>query len=214
MNKILKTFSLLLLGISVNIFAADKPCDINLTNVIDDALDSELSLTETSDALKKGYKGRLNEYADSPDIKALRWEEYQRRDGTAGWEFDRWSNNYDLNQSRWRIADVKVDEYWESIGNIGRKEVAVDNLPDDFDAGRRLDIGDDLSSPPWGIEVKSGYATLNVKIRQQLNVDRYLQNEARWNISWYFDGTASKPLLDALDEAGIPYSFRDIVNNP
>jgi hypothetical protein len=132
----------------------------------------------------------------SAEHKAAAWKAYQERGGE--WNYERWGNVYEQNMVRARAANKVVDDYHATLG-WGKREVTVD-------AGgqaRRLDIADVATRK--GVEVKSGYTTLNEEIRSEIARDAILKGQG-WDIRWHFEGTASKPLLEALEKAGIPYT--------
>lgn len=132
----------------------------------------------------------------SAEHKAAAWKAYRERGGE--WNYERWGNVYERNMVRARVANKVVDDYHATLG-WGRREVTVD-------AGgqaRRLDIADVATRR--GVEVKSGYTTLNEEIRSEIARDALLRGQG-WDIRWHFDGKASKPLREALNKLGIPYT--------
>jgi hypothetical protein len=142
----------------------------------------------------------------SPEHKAARWAEYQARPN-AGWSYERWSKVYDLNMKRAMKASAAEKAFHEMLGGWGKPQVTVDveGVP------RRLDLeGPDLFAGPGirhGVEYKTGYITLSQDIKWEVLRDSLLVQQGR-RITWIFEGTASKPLLQALDDAGIKYLFR------
>lgn len=105
---------------------------------------------------------------------ASRWDEYQARGGT--WGYDRWSGTNAQNMDRARAAHRAANVYHARLG-WGQREVTVQvRMPDGSTANRRL----------WEIER-----------------DRALVRDAYWSIEWVFQGTVSEPLRRALQEAGI-----------
>lgn len=137
--------------------------------------------------------------AGSPQHKATRWQEYQDRGGE--WNYDRWSQTYDNNMVRARDAHAIVDSYHQRLG-WGEREITIKDVGGTGQT-RRLDIADVTTQR--GVEVKSGYASLDEAIRSELARDRLLVDEG-WDIRWHFEGTASQPLKEALTNAGIPYT--------
>jgi uncharacterized protein involved in outer membrane biogenesis len=135
--------------------------------------------------------------AGSTAHRAARWEAYQARGGT--WGRARWDAAYDLNMSRATDANKVVDAYHAKLG-WGKREVTIDveGIP------RRLDIADAASMR--GREIKSGYQTATQENLWEVQRDQILR-DGGWDLQWHFEGRASKPLLRALDSAGIPYSF-------
>jgi hypothetical protein len=134
--------------------------------------------------------------AGSAEHKAAAWKAYQERGGE--WSYERWSNVYEQNMIQAREANKIADAYQSTLG-WGKREVTVD-------AGgqaRRLDIADVATKR--GVEVKSGYTTLDAEIRSEIARDKILVEQG-WDIQWRFEGKASKPLLEELKNAGIKYS--------
>jgi RHS repeat-associated protein len=130
--------------------------------------------------------------------KAARWEEYQARGGQ--WGYDRWSQVYEQNMVRARVANQAADAYHQKLG-WGEREVTVDveGVP------RKLDIAD--VARRRGAEHKTGYQTATQENLWEIERDRIL-TEQGWEMRWQFDGTASKPLKKALDEAKIPHNLQ------
>ncbi len=137
--------------------------------------------------------------AGSPEHKAMRWKEYQDRGG--GWDYDRWSKTYDNNMVRAKEAHQAVDAYHTQLG-WGSREATVDVEGVD----RRLDIADVATQR--GVEYKTGYQYLGEENRSEMARDEVLVKKYGWDISWVFEGKASKQLLDALKKAGIKVSVR------
>ena len=135
----------------------------------------------------------------SPEHKAERWAEYQERTGGKGWDYDRWSKTYENNMQRARLSHQAADAYRERLG-WGKREVTVDvdGTP------RRLDIADVATRR--GVEHKRGYVSQTEDVLSELARDAKLVKKG-WQIEWVFEGTASKPLLEALDAAKIKYKF-------
>jgi hypothetical protein len=80
---------------------------------------------------------------------------------------------------------------------------------------RILDIADEELKK--GIEHKTtiktdgskGYFSLDQRIREEIEKDRYLIEEEGWEITWVFENAkASEPLLKALKESGIKVQFK------
>ncbi len=134
--------------------------------------------------------------------KAARWQEYQNGGGT--WTYERWSKVYDLNQSRATAANAAVDAYHQDLG-WGKREVvvsAIEGAPD-----RKLDIGD--LEGMRGIEHKTGYQSATEGNLSEVARDAALVKKG-WKIKWVFEGSASKPLLEALKTSGIEVEFRAV----
>jgi hypothetical protein len=133
--------------------------------------------------------------------KAARWQEYQDRGGE--WPYDRWSNVYDSNVTRARLANQATDAYHDTLG-WGEREVTVTSNVDGVDYARRLDIADQATLQ--GVEYKTGYQTATQDNLWEIARDKALQDKAGWSIKWVFRDSASQPLQDALTEAGIDFS--------
>ncbi len=133
--------------------------------------------------------------------KATRWQEYVDNGGT--WKYERWSNVYDANMTRASAANEAVDAYHQTL-DWGQREVTVTSNVDGVDYARRLDIADVASQR--GIEYKTGYQYGSADNLWEVARDQSLV-ENGWDIQWVFRDSASQPLLDALDQAGIRYSI-------
>jgi hypothetical protein len=132
----------------------------------------------------------------SAEHKADAWARYQERDG-AGWTYERWSNVYEQNMTRWTRSDQAAEEYWETIGKWGEREGTV-NLPNG--QTRRLDITDVAGRR--GVEHKTGDQYLTADNLSELERDAMLVEDG-WSIQWVFAGHVSKPLEARLRAAGI-----------
>jgi hypothetical protein len=136
----------------------------------------------------------------SPEHMAQRWREYQSNPDNAGWTYERWRRNYELNQTRALDAQREVEAYAESLGWGSTSQISL-NLPEL--GGRRLDIIDRESRR--GIEYKGGnYFYRDPDIMLELAKDKALVVRG-WTIEWVFqvsDGV-SQPLIDDLIDAGI-----------
>ncbi|WP_170229085.1 RHS repeat domain-containing protein [Polyangium fumosum] len=134
----------------------------------------------------------------SPEHKAARWKEYQERGGE--WSYERWSKTYDNNMQRATKAHEVADAYHQQLG-WGEREVTV-NVKEGVT--RRLDIADEATKR--GVEIKSGNQYATQDNLWEIERDAMLVKQG-WDITWKFDGHASKPLLEELDKAGIPYTI-------
>jgi hypothetical protein len=132
----------------------------------------------------------------SVEHKAARWEAYKARGGK--WDYEHWSNIYERNMLRASRANQAADAFHEKLG-WGRREVTVDveGVP------RRLDIADPATQKGWEIKTGRQYATQ--ENLWEVQRDQILREEG-WDIRWHFEGRASKPLIKALNEAGIPHT--------
>ena len=102
----------------------------------------------------------------SPEHKALAWEAYNNRDND-GWDYSRWSNNYNQNMTRAREAREVEIAYRDELG---WGEINAHTIPIDGESGRRLDIVD--IGNRRGVEVKSGYATATEENLSELARDK------------------------------------------
>lgn len=136
--------------------------------------------------------------------KAERWKEYL--DSGGQWNYTRWSNVYDSNMTKAVNAHKAVDDYHSTLGWGGR-EVSIIVQVDGKNYIRRLDIADSNPLIRKGVEYKTGYQTATQENLWELKRDAELV-KLGWNINWVFEGTASKPLLNALDNAKIKYLFK------
>jgi phage-related protein len=137
----------------------------------------------------------------SPEHRAARWEEYvQRTAPEKRWSRERWDKQYDVNMQQANRANKAVADYHETLG-WGKREVTLDVEG----VQRRLDIAD--VSSMRGIEHKTGDIYASQDILWEVYRDQILVKEG-WDITWVFEGTASKPLQQALRDAGIKFIFR------
>jgi LysM repeat protein len=157
---------------------------------------AETAARRTSPAGAAGTMQPKSLVPGSPEHRAARWSEYQARGGQ--WSYERWSKTYDRNMVQATQANAVVDDFWRQLG-WGRREVVVDveGVP------RKLDIGDVPARR--GVEYKTGYQTATQETLWEITRDQILIEQG-WSIRWRFKGTVSEPLLNALRDAGIPYT--------
>ncbi len=136
----------------------------------------------------------------SAEHKAQRWKEYQERTGGKGWKYEHWSKNYDQNMQRAKNSHTAVDSYHKQLG-WGKREVTLEV---DGEV-RRLDIADVTTQR--GIEHKTGYQAATAENLSEIARDKKLADQG-WDITWVIEGKASKPLLEALKNAEIPYILK------
>lgn len=158
-----------------------------------------------------GAKG-LKEYADKFTVPMLRelgtshkvnaWKVYLERNGD--WAYKHWSTIYEQNQVRAINSNTAVAAYQKVLG-WGKTQVTAYVQIKGVQVARRLDIASE--SLLKGIEHKTGYITLDKEIRWEVERDALIVKQLGWSVEWVFEGTASKPLLEALDKAGITYKF-------
>lgn len=181
-----------------------------LEEVLDAGIDNNLVTSELRAAIASGTtnKQSIKSWVGSAEHKAQRWIDYQARDN-AGWTYERWSKTYDRNITR--AADArKIEDDYRAVLGWGEPQISV-TIPSTGEV-RRVDIGDRAGKR--AVEVKSGHATLHANNRSEIERDSQIIKELGWNIEWYFDGYATRPLLNALDKAGIPFSFKNPLDNP
>lgn len=146
--------------------------------------------------------------------KAQRWAQYRESGGD--WNYERWSNTYNANMNKAKLAHEKVAKYYDDISfncTSGKcKEVTLDVIVDGQQRKRRLDIGDKNPNILHGIEVKSyesGKVYATKDILAEIAADKYLIDKDGWNIEWVFlDTEISQPLKQALENANIKITFK------
>ncbi|OYD07741.1 hypothetical protein [Paludifilum halophilum] len=158
-------------------------------------------------AAGKGTGGTKEKFKPgTPEHKAQRWEEYKESGGT--WDYEHWSKNYDNNIHRAKKSEKAMNDYWERIG-WGEREVDITinghtRVLDIADVGVQKGIEHKTRT---GTSPRSGYFSLTEEIRWEIKRDAMLVKDD-WDITWVFeDAKASKPLLEALEEAGIKYKY-------
>jgi hypothetical protein len=139
----------------------------------------------------------------SAEHRAASWELYNQRPND-GWNYERWSTTYAINQNRATQANAAASDYHNQLG-WGQREVTVTTVVGAATWPRRLDIADEHSQR--GIEYKTGYQTASADNLWELRRDADLVRRG-WQIEWVFRDRASQPLLDALDQAGIQHKFQ------
>ena len=71
---------------------------------------------------------------------------------------------------------------------------------------RKLDIVD--VDARRAVEHKTGYQTATQENLWEIERDRILMEQG-WDLHWRIEGSISKPLKEALDDAAIPYTVVD-----
>lgn len=147
--------------------------------------------------------------AGTDEHMAQRWAQYKESGGD--WAYDRWANTYDANMVKARLANAKVEKYFDDIAfncPAGKtcKEVSLQVDVNGEMRTRRLDIADNSPNVRHAIEVKA-YETGKVyktqDIIREIEADAVLV-QLGWKIEWKFiDCDLSQPLRDALETAGI-----------
>jgi hypothetical protein len=132
----------------------------------------------------------------SPEHKAARWKEYQARGGK--WKYERWSNVYEKNMVRAKLASAAESAYQKQLG-WGE---LTGNQPGPMVEGveRRFDITDKLTRR--GVEVKTGKMYLTQQIAWEILRDKILVEQG-WDVEWHFDTEPSGPLRRALADAKV-----------
>lgn len=140
----------------------------------------------------------------TPEHKQARWKEYQENPNNKNkWDYERWSKVYDANITKAKHANSRRDAYHKEIG-WGETEQTVQVRVDGTIHTRRHDIADIPNKK--AVEHKTGYQSLNRDVSWELDRDKQLVKDG-WKIEWVFEGNASKPLVNALKEAGISVKF-------
>ena len=140
----------------------------------------------------------------TPEHKQARWKEYQENPNNKNkWDYERWSKVYDANITKAKHANHRRDAYHKEIG-WGKTEQTVQVRVNGTLYTRRHDIADIPNQK--AVEHKTGKQYLTEDIRWELARDKQLVKQ-NWKIEWVFEGTASKPLVNALKEAGISVKF-------
>ncbi|RKZ39753.1 MAG: hypothetical protein DRR16_32240, partial [Candidatus Parabeggiatoa sp. nov. 3] len=133
----------------------------------------------------------------SAEHREERWNEYLAKGGA--WPKERWDNVYNANMTKATNAHKAVDEYQKDIG-WGTREVHLTDI-DGKGTTRRLDIAD--KELLQGVEHKTGYQSATESNLSEVERDQILVEQG-WDITWVFEQPPSKPLQNALNEAGIP----------
>jgi hypothetical protein len=162
--------------------------------------------TAAKGGVKKAKSKATGLCAGTPAHKKQRWKEYE-----GSWKYERWSNVYDVNMTKASDSHEAVQAYRDEIG-WGKTEVTVKVKKD---VHRRIDIADVNSAPKRAIEHKTGYCCLSESIQSEVDRDAELVKKG-WDYTWHFEiddsGTSgpSQPLVDALTEAGIKSTYKDV----
>ena len=136
----------------------------------------------------------------TPEHKAQRWKEYQARDN-AGWSYERWSKQYDINMENASYGLSRERKYREVFG--GKSRV----LKTDFTL-RQIDIADGTSLK----QLKTGKVSLTKQAKIDIQKDAWLIDEG-YHVEYILEKGASKPFLNALDENNIPYTIGSLLDN-
>ena len=136
----------------------------------------------------------------TPEHKAQRWKEYQARDN-AGWSYERWSKQYDINMENASYGLSRERKYREVFGGESRV------LKTDFTL-RQIDIADGTSLK----QLKTGKVSLTKQAKIDIQKDAWLIDEG-YHVEYILEKGASKPFLNALDENNIPYTISLLLDN-
>ena len=136
----------------------------------------------------------------TPEHKAQRWKEYQARDN-AGWSYERWSKQYDINMENASYGLSRERKYREVFGGESRV------LKTDFTL-RQIDIADGTSLK----QLKTGKVSLTKQAKIDIQKDAWLIDEG-YHVEYILEKGASKPFLNALDENNIPYTIGSLLDN-
>lgn len=126
----------------------------------------------------------------SPEHKAARWRSYGDRGGN--WPQERWSKQYDTNMKNPVAALEREVQYRTALG--GKRTVLETPYRE-----RQID----MFRPDYAGELKTGYEYLTKANALAIQKDLYLKNTMRLDVEWILEGGGSKPLLEALQKAGI-----------
>jgi hypothetical protein len=142
--------------------------------------------------------------SNSPDHKAQRWQDYKNDSNNAGWGYDRWSGQYHTNMSNARRT-IR-EQYYKDMLQDG---VTPDRIKTPF-TYRHLDI--QVGDTKKMYEVKTGKeyytresSSARLSNEERIKKDAYLVKVLKFDTTWILENGASKPLLKALDDAGIEY---------
>ena len=136
----------------------------------------------------------------TPEHKAQRWKDYQARDN-AGWSYERWSKQYDINMRNASYGLSRERKYREVFGGESRV------LKTDFTL-RQIDIADGTSLK----QLKTGKVSLTKQAKIDIQKDAWLMDEG-YHVEYILEKGASKPFLNALDENNIPYTIGSLLDN-
>lgn len=129
---------------------------------------------------------------NTPEHKMARWERYQARNGK--WSYERWSKQYDTNMKNVSDGLGREKALRESMGGENR----VFRTPH---GNRQIDIY--IPDKKYAGQVKTGKESLTEKNRLAIEKDSWLVKERGFEVEWILEKGASKPLLEALEKAGI-----------
>jgi RHS repeat-associated protein len=127
--------------------------------------------------------------------KAQRWADYQERGGS--WKPDRWSNQYDVNMNNPKVGLGRERAYREALG-------AENRVLDTPFGHRQVDAL--VADRALAVQVKSGFESLTTTGRHAntlaIQKDAWLVKRG-FEVEWVLEKGGSRPLLEALNNAGI-----------
>jgi hypothetical protein len=127
----------------------------------------------------------------SPEHKAARWDKYQKRNGTFGYEA--WSKKYDTAINNQRYGQAREQKYREMIGGVD------ETLKTPY-TNRQLDIykPDEM----YIGQLKTGKESLTRENIMAIKKDRWFVKEG-FTVEHILENNASKPYINACKKAGI-----------
>jgi hypothetical protein len=147
--------------------------------------------------------------AGSMEHMEQRWKDYKGDLKKENWENVYWANMVKASESR-KAVEAYQKTLLLSDPSMKELEVSVDVPPETNSEGkttRRIDITDDRDKPTKAIEHKTGYQSLSVDIKSEVDRDAWLVANKDMDITWHFEDRGgkepSKPLLEYLKKNGI-----------
>ena len=142
--------------------------------------------------------------ANTPEHKAQRWEDYKKKKNTANLSYKDWFKKYDVGMAN--SAKTAREKYYMNMLQDGVKPKGL-STP----YGKRyLDIRVGKTKKMYEVKTGKEYysrETSKTKLPNETRIkkDEYLVQTLGYEITWILEKGASKPLLKALDDAGIKY---------
>jgi RHS repeat-associated protein len=141
--------------------------------------------------------------AGSEEHRTARWAEYQARGGK--WSQERWNTQYEANMSNPRVGLDREALYREALG--GENKIVQTPY-----GQRQIDVM--LARDRHMVQVKSGPESLTTTGRSAntlaIQKDAWLVKQG-YEVEWVLEKGGSKPLLKALEDAGIRYHVGPLV---
>ncbi len=129
----------------------------------------------------------------TPEHKAQRWKDYQERGGKKGYE--EWSKQYDTNMQNYQYGAAREAEYRKAMG------ATEDTLKTPL-SNRQVDILKEKEL--YAGQLKTGPVSLTQENKLAIAKDAALVKDG-WKVEHILEKGASKPYIEALEEAGIQY---------